>query len=245
MSMRRSSAISKMSIELDCEYPFALGLFMAFKELEKEVDLDTLSLDRLLYELGYMSQETSQKLSRKKREELCEIYRETKREKKREDDRERQREYYKRKRAGSLPPTPSILPVEKENTNNIPPVLLRSTAPRKPKADPKKAFVKPTVEEIDDYAHEIDYGLDAQYFFDYYEDRDWKKKNGEKVTNWKLVVRTWKNADERKGGAPHAKPRRDSDGHVEEDMSPEQREAIERILDFEAEEGRLIHSLGL
>ena len=52
-------------------------------------------------------------------------------------------------------------------------------------------FSKPTVEEIADYCSERKNGIDAQYFFDYYEARNWELAKGRKVKDWKACVRTW------------------------------------------------------
>lgn len=54
----------------------------------------------------------------------------------------------------------------------------------------KKRFAKPSVKEIEDYASENGYEVNAQYFFDYYEANGWKiGKNPMK--DWKATVRNW------------------------------------------------------
>lgn len=51
-------------------------------------------------------------------------------------------------------------------------------------------FKKPTVEEVKKYCEERDNGIDAQYFIDFYESKDWMiGKN--KMKNWKAAIRTW------------------------------------------------------
>ena len=59
------------------------------------------------------------------------------------------------------------------------------------KHEPKtKRFVKPTVEEIAAYCEERNNGIDAEYFFNYYEGNGWKVgKNPMK--NWQAAIRTW------------------------------------------------------
>lgn len=52
-------------------------------------------------------------------------------------------------------------------------------------------FVKPTVEQVQAYAKEKNYVIDAEYFIDYYETRGWKLKGGVPVSDWKACVRTW------------------------------------------------------
>lgn len=54
-----------------------------------------------------------------------------------------------------------------------------------------KRFVKPTVEEIKEYIKQQNYNLDANYFYDYQEARDWVLSNGKKMKDWKAVIRTW------------------------------------------------------
>ena len=54
-----------------------------------------------------------------------------------------------------------------------------------------KKFVKPTPKEVNDYAKEIDFKLDGEYFCDWNEARGWLvSKNPMK--DWKAAVRTWK-----------------------------------------------------
>ena len=54
-----------------------------------------------------------------------------------------------------------------------------------------KKFVKPTPKEVNDYAKEIDFKLDGDYFCDWNEARGWLvSKNPMK--DWKAAIRTWK-----------------------------------------------------
>jgi hypothetical protein len=54
-----------------------------------------------------------------------------------------------------------------------------------------KKFVKPTPKEVNDYAKEIEFKLDGEYFCDWNEARGWLvSKNPMK--DWKAAVRTWK-----------------------------------------------------
>ena len=54
-----------------------------------------------------------------------------------------------------------------------------------------KKFVKPTAKEVNDYAKEIEFKLDGDYFCDWNEARGWLvSKNPMK--DWKAAVRTWK-----------------------------------------------------
>lgn len=53
-----------------------------------------------------------------------------------------------------------------------------------------KRFVKPTVEQIQGYCDERNNGIDAQYFYDYYEARGWLVGKAH-MKDWKATVRTW------------------------------------------------------
>lgn len=60
-----------------------------------------------------------------------------------------------------------------------------------------KRFVKPTINEIQDYCIERNNNVNAEHFFDYYESNGWKVgKNSMK--DWKAAVRTWERSEYRK-----------------------------------------------
>ena len=55
----------------------------------------------------------------------------------------------------------------------------------------EKKFTKPTPKEVSDYAKEINFNLDGEYFCDWNDARGWLvSKNPMK--DWKAAVRTWK-----------------------------------------------------
>lgn len=54
-----------------------------------------------------------------------------------------------------------------------------------------KKFVKPTVEEIKEYAKKINANINAEKFFYHYEARGWMMGKN-KMKSWKAAVRTWK-----------------------------------------------------
>ena len=54
-----------------------------------------------------------------------------------------------------------------------------------------KPFIIPTIEEIRAYCLERKNKIDAEYFFDYYDARDWVLKDGGRMKKWKAVIRTW------------------------------------------------------
>ena len=52
-------------------------------------------------------------------------------------------------------------------------------------------FIRPKPSEVEDYAKQIGFSLDGDYFCDYYEARGWKLSTGP-MKDWKAAVRTWK-----------------------------------------------------
>lgn len=57
-----------------------------------------------------------------------------------------------------------------------------------------KRFVKPTIEDLEDYINEKGYKVDAHKFYDYYESNGWKVgKNPMK--DWKATIRNWARND--------------------------------------------------
>jgi hypothetical protein len=55
----------------------------------------------------------------------------------------------------------------------------------------KTDFVPPTFEEVQAYIKEMDYLVDAKYFYTYYANLGWKKSDGSQVVNWKNTTMTW------------------------------------------------------
>lgn len=53
-----------------------------------------------------------------------------------------------------------------------------------------KRFKKPTIEEIKEYCKERKNGINAQYFFDYYESKGWLVGKSP-MKSWKAAIRTW------------------------------------------------------
>lgn len=66
---------------------------------------------------------------------------------------------------------------------------------------------KPTIQEIQEYAKHLDYELDAEGFFDYYEAIGWvygTGKNRKPIADWKASVRLWKRRDAKRQKATQA-----------------------------------------
>ena len=66
-------------------------------------------------------------------------------------------------------------------------------SPKTPAKPPKKrAFIPPTLEEVNDYILERGiHNVSAKAFYDYYEAGDWHDAKGNKVKSWKQMLLTW------------------------------------------------------
>lgn len=60
----------------------------------------------------------------------------------------------------------------------------------------KRKFVKPTIEEIQDYCIERSNGINANAFYDFYESKDWMVGKN-KMKDWKACVRTWETREKK------------------------------------------------
>lgn len=65
-----------------------------------------------------------------------------------------------------------------------------SEDPEEPKKKQRAPFQKPTIEEIDSYIREKGYPVDAQEFYNYYEDNEWHCGKIP-MKNWKNAVYAW------------------------------------------------------
>lgn len=63
----------------------------------------------------------------------------------------------------------------------------------------KKRFVPPTEEEVTQYVKENGLDIDAVHFYNHYASQNWKKANGQPVSDWKRCIVTWKRNDEKFG----------------------------------------------
>lgn len=82
---------------------------------------------------------------------------------------------------------------EKVSPNNITILKEHNTLSQKS----AKRFKKPTVEEVESYAKEIGFDVNAQYFIDYYESKGWVVGKSP-MKDWKASLRTWKRNNEKK-----------------------------------------------
>jgi len=60
-----------------------------------------------------------------------------------------------------------------------------------------------SVEEVRAYVAEKGLSVDPDYFWEYYEDTEWKDVKGKPVKNWKLKARTWSNREKERNGDKH------------------------------------------
>ena len=63
---------------------------------------------------------------------------------------------------------------------------------------PKKRFVPPKLDDINDYIAEKGLIVNGQVFLDYFTAGDWKDSEGKPVKNWKQKLITWDERDRRK-----------------------------------------------
>ena len=70
-----------------------------------------------------------------------------------------------------------------------------TTSTTKKKKNPKKMlFFIPSFAEVKDYFEEIGaFGFEPQEFYDYYQSYGWKSRDGNKVADWKALMRQWLN----------------------------------------------------
>ena len=73
------------------------------------------------------------------------------------------------------------------------------------KAPKRNTPVIPTREQIAEYCKERNNGIDADYFYDYYEARGWKYSNNQPMKDFKAAIRTWESKEKNKGGGAPAK----------------------------------------
>ena len=65
----------------------------------------------------------------------------------------------------------------------------------------KSRFVKPTLEEIQSYISSMNYEIDANRFYDYYESNGWMVGKNH-MKDWKATIRTWQSKNKPKVEKP-------------------------------------------
>ena len=86
------------------------------------------------------------------------------------------------------------------------------------KAEKKKRFVIPSVEEVQEYCTERGNNIDAQHFVDYYSARGWMLGKNH-IKDWKACVRTWERNDSFKPQKQQKQPEKkcDQNGYESEE----------------------------
>lgn len=91
----------------------------------------------------------------------------------------------------------------------------------------KRNFIKPSIEEIQQYCLERKNNIDYQRFYDYYETNGWVQgKTRKPIKDWKACIRTW----ERNNNS--SKPNWFNQDIQKEEMSKEEIEKLRKELDL-------------
>ena len=64
-----------------------------------------------------------------------------------------------------------------------------------------KRFIKPSIEEIENYCKERNNKINASAFYDFYESKGWKVGN-QSMKNWKACIRTWEQRNKKQEKVP-------------------------------------------
>jgi predicted phage replisome organizer len=88
---------------------------------------------------------------------------------------------------------PSILSL---NSNSLNSISIESNNINNKEKKKNNKFIKPTIEEIDEYCEERNNNVDATTFYDFYESKGWKVGTTP-MKDWKACVRTWENKNKR------------------------------------------------
>lgn len=98
-----------------------------------------------------------------------------------------------------------------EPTETLPNPIPNPIPNPKPKSIPTdsegkaKRFIKPTLQEIEDYIKEMGYDDDPGAIYDHYEANGWKQSGGNGIKDWKAAVRNWHRRSGSFGQAPQTR----------------------------------------
>ena len=70
-------------------------------------------------------------------------------------------------------------------------ILLKESEQKTPKTRKKTEFIPPSFAEVQNYVNEKGYGIDVDYFYQYYSAGHWTDAEGKQVKNWKQRIVTW------------------------------------------------------
>lgn len=88
-------------------------------------------------------------------------------------------------------PAVSLLLCSSVSHNNVSHIKNEEQVPKTAPKNKRDIFTPPTAAEVQEYATEKGYVVDAEYFVNYYERQGWLLSNGRKVKNWKACLATW------------------------------------------------------
>ncbi len=81
--------------------------------------------------------------------------------------------------------------------------LLFSNGTGEERSKHQPPFIPPSLEEVKAYCRGRQSPIDPEAFLAYYTSQSWKKKNGQKVTDWRACVITWEKREQK----DHPKPK--------------------------------------
>lgn len=138
----------------------------------------------------------------------------------------------------TIPVTPQVVKQE-TNTNNNKYINTNNNINTKKEINKerKEKFVKPTLEEVEEYCKERKNNINAERFIDHYEANGWVQGKNKPIKDWKACVRTWeKNQNYYKQQKEEIIPDwfdkdlNEDKNKKEVDLNDEQRELINKIL---------------
>lgn len=122
-------------------------------------------------------------------------------EKIREQNRIRQKRWYDRQKEIECNVTPNVIPnvtvtqpndididIEKDIKNKN--IDIRDKCIEKDSTNKAKRFIKPTIEEVQNYILENNLNVNSTYWYDYYESNGWKVGRNP-MKDWKACIRRW------------------------------------------------------
>ena len=90
----------------------------------------------------------------------------------------------------------------------------------------EKGFIKPTIEEIQDYCSERNNGINANAFYDFYESKNWYVGKN-KMKDWKACIRTW---EQRKNKEVEKVPAWFKQEIKDKKISEEEKQELEELM---------------
>ena len=102
--------------------------------------------------------------------------------------------------------------------------------------DTRSRFVKPTLDQVEEYIHEQGYEVDGEKFIDYYDSVGWTVGKNKPMKDWKAAVRTWAKTEKTHQIYDHAKQKNEPKKNTFNDFE-------QRTYDFDDLEMKLMSKL--